>query len=67
MELPGASRFRKLALFEKLEIAFCLVVEPTLIASEMQPGKLIALGMAALPAGRGQRSPASNTWRWLIR
>ena len=49
MELPGASRLRKLALFEKLDIAFCLVVEPTLMADEMHAGKLIAPAAPSLP------------------
>ena len=49
MTLPGASKLRKLALFEKLDIAFCLVVEPTLMADEMQAGKLIAPALPLLP------------------
>src|SRR5262249_16914540 len=48
-ESPGASRLRKLALFEKLEIAFCLVVEPTLTALDMQPGEEIPPALPSLP------------------
>ena len=47
--LPGASRLRKLALFEKPDIAFCLVVEPTLIAFDRHPGEESA---PALPSVR---------------
>ena len=48
--MPGARRLRKLALFEKLEIVLCLVVEPTLIAKEIQAGWLSAAVLPSLPA-----------------
>src|SRR5262249_24155486 len=48
-ESPVASRLRKLALFEKLEIAFCVVVEPTLTALDMQPGAAIPPALLSLP------------------
>ena len=47
---PGASRLRKLALLEKLDIAFCLVVEPTLMAFDRQAGELSPLALPLFPA-----------------
>src|SRR5262249_10064734 len=47
--LPGASRLRKVALFEKLEIAPCLVVEPTLIAVDMHAGAVVPVEAPLLP------------------
>ena len=46
---PGASKSRKLALFEKLETLSVLVVDPTLIADEIQAGAASALVNPSLP------------------
>src|SRR5258706_6612404 len=48
-EPPGASRLKKLALLEKLEMVLSLFVEPTLIAEEMQPGAVSEFVLPLLP------------------
>src|SRR4029434_10860146 len=47
---PGASRLRKLALLETPDIAFCLSVDPTLIALEMHAGEERPDALPPLPA-----------------
>src|SRR5690242_6676022 len=49
IELPGARRLRKLALFEYPAITFDFVVAPTLIAFDTHAGASIALGLLSLP------------------
>ena len=50
IELPGASSDVHDAMFEYEATASCLVVAPTLIAVEMQPGSLMPFTELLLPA-----------------
>ena len=49
IEEPGASRSRKLATLENPEIVSLNVVDPTLMADEIQPGPLRAFGKPLFP------------------
>lgn len=60
MPEPGASTSTTEDRLEKSEIASCLVVEPTVIAVDTQPGLLAAATWLSLPAAITDATPMAR-------
>ena len=62
IELPGASSLRNGATFVNDDMTSDFVVDPTLMAVEMQPGDDIAFGKPSLPDATTVAIPTERNW-----